>query len=85
VSSAALLRVDARVVDERSMRPMAFRGKNWNASTINGNAARGHGMLINALHEGRIVWNKVRLIKGSCCEWRSNSPHLWHLKIPQFS
>ncbi|RXH31006.1 hypothetical protein XH99_11150 [Bradyrhizobium nanningense] len=19
------------------------------------------------------------------CEWRSNSPHLWHLKIPQFS
>jgi hypothetical protein len=19
------------------------------------------------------------------CEWRSNSPHLWHLKFPQFS
>lgn len=39
------------------------RGKNWNASTINGNAARGHGMLINELYAGRIVWNKVRMIK----------------------
>ena len=19
------------------------------------------------------------------CQWRSNSPHLWHLKFPQFS
>lgn len=42
------------------------RGKNWNASTINGNAARGHGMLINELYAGRIVWNKVRMIKESC-------------------
>lgn len=33
------------------------RGKNWNASTINDNAARGHGMLINELYAGRIVWN----------------------------
>lgn len=39
------------------------RGKNWNASTINGNVARGHGMLINELYAGRIVWNKVRMIK----------------------
>lgn len=27
-----------------------LRGNNWNASTINGNAARGHGMLINELY-----------------------------------
>lgn len=39
------------------------RGNNWNASTINGNSARGHGMLLNELYVGRIVWNKVRMIK----------------------
>jgi site-specific DNA recombinase len=39
------------------------RGASWNASTINGNNARGHGMLLNELYAGRIVWNKVRMVK----------------------
>jgi site-specific DNA recombinase len=39
------------------------RGARWNASTINGNNARGHGMLLNELYVGRIVWNKVRMVK----------------------
>ena len=38
-------------------------GTRWNASTINGNNARGHGMLLNELYAGRIVWNKVRMVK----------------------
>ncbi len=39
------------------------RGTRWNASTINGNAARGHGMIFNEIYAGRIVWNRVRMIK----------------------
>jgi len=39
------------------------RGTRWNASTINGNRSRGHGMLLNEIYAGRIVWNKVRMIK----------------------
>lgn len=38
------------------------RGKAWNASTINGNAQRGNGILNNELYRGQIVWNKVRMI-----------------------
>ncbi len=38
------------------------RGKVWNASTINGNAQRGNGILNNELYVGQIVWNKVRMI-----------------------
>ena len=41
----------------------APRGTRWNASTINGNNERGHGMLLNELYAGRIVWNKVRMVK----------------------
>ena len=51
------------------------RGKNWNASTINGNAARGHGMLINELYVGRIVWNKVRMIKDPATGKRVPRPN----------
>ena len=32
----------------------------------------------------KILWGQV-IVVGLICEWRSNSPHLWHLKIPQFS
>jgi len=31
----------------------------WSASTILGNRKRGSGLLSNALHDGRLVWNKV--------------------------
>jgi hypothetical protein len=40
------------------------RGATWNASTINGNLQRGAGLLLNEIYIGRIVWNRVRMIKG---------------------
>lgn len=39
------------------------RGKNWNASTINGNGKRGHGILRNSLYAGTQIWNRVRMVK----------------------
>lgn len=64
------------------------RGKTWNASTIIGNAQRGYGILNNELYVGRIVWNKVRMVKdpdtgrrvsriNSEQDWlRRDTPHL---------
>lgn len=40
------------------------RGKVWNASTIHGNLQRGYGILNNELYLGRVVWNKVRMVKN---------------------
>jgi len=39
------------------------RGSVWSASTLNGNAARGHGILVNPIYAGRITWNRVRMVK----------------------
>lgn len=39
------------------------RGGVWNASTINGNPARGYGILRNPLYRGLIVWNRVRMVR----------------------
>ena len=39
------------------------RGKRWSASTINGNKARGYGVLQNELYAGRLVWNRVRMVR----------------------
>lgn len=41
----------------------APRGTSWLASTLNGNAARGHGILVNPIYAGRIIWNRVRMVK----------------------
>ncbi|EUB97227.1 Resolvase domain-containing protein [Rhizobium sp. CF080] len=41
----------------------APRGRQWNASTINGNEKRGHGILRNPLYVGKRVWNRVRMVK----------------------
>ncbi len=38
-------------------------GRQWNASTINGNPQRGNGILCNPLYAGRRVYNRVRMIK----------------------
>jgi len=58
----------------------APRGKAWNASTINGNGLRGSGILRNELYVGRLVWNKVRMIKDPDTGKRvsrSNPPEAW--------
>jgi site-specific DNA recombinase len=39
------------------------RGGAWSASTINGNRARGTGILNNELYVGRLVWNRLAYIK----------------------
>lgn len=41
----------------------APRGTAWNASTINGNAQRQTGILLNPLYAGRLVWNRVRMVR----------------------
>lgn len=41
------------------------RGEGWTASTINGNAGRGTGVLNNELYIGRLVWNRLRYIKDA--------------------
>lgn len=39
-------------------------GTSWLASTLNGNAVRGHGILVNPIYGGRNVWNRVRMVKN---------------------
>jgi DNA invertase Pin-like site-specific DNA recombinase len=53
----------------------APRGSRWNASTINGSKSRGNGILANALYDGRIVWNKVRMVKDPDTGKRLSRPN----------
>ncbi len=39
------------------------QGSTWGPSTLNGNAARGTGILNNELYIGRLVWNRLRYMK----------------------
>lgn len=41
----------------------APRGGAWSASTLNGNRARGTGVLNNEMYIGRLVWNRLRYAK----------------------
>jgi len=52
--------IAARLNVERIAPP---RGDRWNASTLNGNYSRGHGLLLNPIYGGQRVWNRVRMIK----------------------
>nr|WP_244627525.1 recombinase family protein [Microvirga tunisiensis] len=51
------------------------RGRVWNASTINGNAERGTGVLNNDLYGGRLVWNRLRMIKDPHTGKRVSRPN----------
>lgn len=58
------------------------RGDRWNASTINGNAKRGHGILRNDIYAGRLVWNRVRMVKDPDTGKRvsrPNPPDQWEI------
>jgi site-specific DNA recombinase len=50
-------------------------GRGWNASTINGNAQRGCGILRNPLYAGRLVWNKIRMVKDPETSRRVSQPN----------
>ncbi len=41
----------------------APRGKRWNASTLNGNGQRGNGLLLNPMYAGKLIWNRVHMVK----------------------
>jgi site-specific DNA recombinase len=51
------------------------RGDRWNGSTINGNLQRGAGILLNEIYVGRIVWNKVRMVKDPATGKRISRPN----------
>lgn len=51
------------------------RGSKWNASTLNGNADRGYGILRNPLYAGRLVWNRVRMVKDPDTGKRVSRPN----------
>jgi hypothetical protein len=51
------------------------RGRSWNASTINGNMQRGTGIIQNELYTGRLVWNKVRMVKDPDTGKRLSRPN----------
>lgn len=104
--AAVLLRIFSEYVSGRSQRDIANglnrdgirppRGVRWNASTINGNKARGHGILLNPIYAGRIVWNRVRMVKDPDTgrrisrvnpesEWmEAEAPHLRIIPIELF-
>ena len=55
-------------------------GAEWGPSTINGNAARGTGILNNELYIGKLVWNRLRYMKDPNTGKRVsklNEPSLW--------
>jgi DNA invertase Pin-like site-specific DNA recombinase len=41
----------------------APRGDHWSDNALNGNRSRGHGILINPIYGGTLVWNRTRFIK----------------------
>ena len=58
-------------------------GRAWGASTINGNAARGTGILNNEIYIGRMVWNRLRYIRDPDAGKRVsrlNPPDQWIVK-----
>ncbi|MCW5727208.1 recombinase family protein [Parvibaculum sp.] len=88
--AAIVRRVFAEFAGGRSPRDIAARlnaegvapprGSRWNASTINGSAARGNGILRNPVYAGRIVWNRVRMIRDPDTGRRLsrvNPPEAW--------
>lgn len=64
-----------------------INGKDWNASTINGNRKRGLGILNNELYVGKMVWNRQRFIKDPDTGKRlarPNDPSEWIIKdVPE--
>ncbi len=71
--AAVVCRIFSEFAAGKSPRRIAFdlnrvgipgpRGGEWSQSTINGNAARGTGILNNELYVGRLVWNRLRYVK----------------------
>ncbi|NPD70452.1 recombinase family protein, partial [Acetobacteraceae bacterium] len=73
VQVAVVTRIFQAYADGRSPKRIALdlnacsvpgpRGGAWSSSTINGNSARGTGILNNELYIGRLVWNRLTYLK----------------------
>lgn len=50
-------------------------GFDWQASAINGNAKRGQGILLNPLYDGRLVWNRISMVKDPRTGKRVSRPN----------
>ena len=69
----------AHALNKEGIRPP--KGKHWVASTINGNKKRHYGLILNELYVGRLVWNRVKMVKGPDTGKRiprPNPPEDWH-------
>jgi len=70
-------------------RIVAPRGRNWNASTIHGLAERGTGILRNELYVGRMIWNRLRMVKDPDTGRRLSRPNPraeWHIvEVPEWA
>lgn len=53
----------------------APRGTYWQASSINGNLKRSNGILQNPIYDGRIVWNRVSMVKDPDTGRRISRPN----------
>jgi len=51
------------------------QGKDWGPSTIHGNPKRGTGILNNELYIGKLVWNRLRYLKGPDTGKRVSRPN----------
>lgn len=51
------------------------RAARWTASALNGSKARGTGLLACEMYRGRIVWNKVRMVKDPDTGRRVSRPN----------
>jgi DNA invertase Pin-like site-specific DNA recombinase len=62
-------------------------GGTWGPSAINGNAARGTGILNNELYIGKLVWNRLKFVKNpqtSRRQSRFNPRNAWIMKeVPE--
>lgn len=78
-------RIFSEYVQGKTPREIAFglnrdsvrspRGDRWSASTINGNKKRHHGILVNELYAGKLVWNRVRMVKDPDTGRRISRPN----------
>lgn len=83
--AAVVLRIHGDYADGMSPRDIAGalnregvpppRGTAWNASTINGSRQRGTGILNNELYRGRLVWNRVHMVKDPDTGRRVSRPN----------
>lgn len=83
--AAVIRRIFKEYVEGRTVRDIAGRlnkdkvappsGLRWNASTIQGSAQRGSGILQNEIYIGQIVWNKVSMVKDPTTGKRLSRPN----------